>query len=111
MTITTFLDPWEQESSTGASEATSTSTDMLQSTTTARGTSTSTNMLQSTTTARGVKVVGNFVESVWFKVVIGVIVMVFLIVLTFVLYKTCKKEGGKYDVQKWIQQQTNPFYY
>ena len=95
MAITTFLDPWEQESSTGASEATSTTTDML----------------QSTTTARGVEVVGNFVESVWFKVVIGVIVMVFLIVLTFVLYKTCKKEGGKYEVQKWIQQQTNPFYY
>ena len=95
MNINTFSDPWEQESTTAASEAKSTSTDKL----------------QSTTTARGVKVVGNFVESVWFKVVIGVIVLVFLIALTFVLYKTCKKEGGKYEVQKWIQQQTNPFYY
>ena len=84
MTITTLLDPWEQESSTGASEATSTTTDKL----------------QSTTTTSGVKVEGNFVESVWFKVVIGVIVLVFLIALTFVLYKTCKKEGGKYEVQK-----------
>ena len=84
MNINTFSDPWEQESTTAASEAKSTSTDKL----------------QSTTTARGVKVVGNFVESVWFKVVIGVIVLVFLIALTFVLYKTCKKEGGKYEVQK-----------
>ena len=84
MTITTLLDPWEQESSTGASEATLTTTDKL----------------QSTTTTSGVKVEGNFVESVWFKVVIGVIVLVFLIVLTFVLYKTCKKEGRKYEVQK-----------
>ena len=65
MTITTILDPWEQESSTGASEATSTTTDKL----------------QSTTTTSGVKVEGNFVESIWFKVVIGVIVLVFLIVL------------------------------
>ena len=84
MTITTFLDPWEQKSSTGASEATSTNTDKL----------------QSTTTTGGVKVVGNFVGSVWFKVVIGVIVLVFLIVLTFVIYKTCKKGGEKYEVQK-----------
>ena len=84
MTITTFSDPWEQESTTAASEAKSTSTDEL----------------QSTTTAREVKVVGNFVESVWFKMVIGVIVLVFLMALTFVLYKTCKKEGGKYEVQK-----------
>ena len=82
MTVTTFSLSWEQESSTGA-----------------------------TTTASGVKVVGNFFEPVWVKVVIGVIVFLFLIVLTFVLYKTCKKEGGKYEVQKWIQQQTNPFYY
>ena len=84
MTITTFLDPWEQESSTGAREATSTTTDKL----------------QSTTTTSGVKVVGNFFEPLWVKVVIGVSVFLFLIVLTFVLYKTCKKEGGKYEVQK-----------
>ena len=84
MVITTFLDPWEQESSPKASEATSTTT----ATTT------------TTTPASGVKVVGNFFEPVWVKVVIGVIVFLFLIVLTFVLYKTCKKEGGKYEVQK-----------
>ena len=53
-----------------------------------------------TTTASGVKVVGNFFEPLWVKVVIGVSVFLFLIVLTFVLYKTCKKEGGKYEVQK-----------
>ena len=84
MTITTFLDPREQKSSTKASEATSTTT----ATTT------------TTTAASGVKVVRNFFEPVWVKVVIGVIVFLFLIVLTFVLYKTCKKEGGKYEVQK-----------
>ena len=76
MAITTFLDPWEQESSTKASEATSSTTATI----------------TTTTTASGVKVVGNFFEPLWVKVVIGVVVFLFLIVLIFVLYKTCKKK-------------------
>ena len=75
MTITTFFVFWEQESSTVASEATPTTTD--------NG--------QLRTTATGEKVVGNIVESLWFQVVIGVIVLVFLTGLTFVLVKTCKR--------------------
>ena len=82
MTITTLLDLWEQESSTGASEATSTTTDKLQ-----------------TTTATDAKLACNFFDSVWIKVAIGVIVLASLIVLIVILSKTCKKQG-KYEVEK-----------
>ena len=75
MTITTsFFASWEQESSTGA---TSITTDKLP-----------------TTTAAGEKAKGNIFESVWIWVVIGVIVLVALIVLSAVLFKTCKKQQG-----------------
>ena len=54
----------------------------------------------------GTKVVKK--TSVLTQVAIGFIVLVALIILIVVLIKTYKKQKGKYEVEKRLQEQTNP---